>query len=340
MDTYKKILERIEEINRILNKNMSKYHDILGVKPDATEEEVKKAYRKKAIETHPDKGGNEGDFQKVNEAYEILTGKREEPRPQSQNPFGQNPFGQNPFGNRGGFRMKARPLTLSIDLTVEDVFHGCHKNIKYYVDRSCGTCNGNGSLKFGSCSACGGNGAHIQNMQGMQTIIMCNNCGGSGRVRLENCTTCSGVGLKKEIESIEITISKGTTDGSKMVVSNGGNDVVGAERGDAIIIIKVLPHKKYELNGLNINQTEELSFVDMVLGGEIEINSLAGTFKITVPSFCESNKTFRLRGQGIKDDDTGVIGDLYIKLTPKIPKMVSEEEKILLLKLKETTNFS
>ena len=318
---------------------MGKYHDILGVKPGASEEEVKKAYRKKAIETHPDKGGNEEEFQKINEAYEILTGKREEPKtgPQFQNPFSQNPFG---FGGRGGFRMKARPLNLSIDLSVEEVFHGCNKNIKYYVDRSCGTCNGSGGLKFGACNTCAGRGAHIQNMHGMQTITMCNNCGGSGQVRLENCNNCGGVGLKKEVESIDLTIPKGTTDGSKMVATNGGNDVVGAERGDVIIIVKVLPHKKYELNGLNINQTEELSFINMVLGGEVEINSLAGTFKISVPNFCEANKTFRLRGQGIKDEDTGVIGDLYVKLVPKIPKIINEEEKNLLLKLKETTNFS
>ena len=108
---------------------MSKYHDILGVKPGATEDEVKKAYRKKAIETHPDKGGNEEDFKKITEAYEILTGKKQEPRPepQFQNPFGGNPFGPfggNPFG-RGGFRMNARPLKLDIDLTVVEVFNGC-----------------------------------------------------------------------------------------------------------------------------------------------------------------------------------------------------------------------
>lgn len=313
---------------------MSKYHDILGVKPGASEEEVKKAYRKKAIETHPDKGGKEEDFQKVNEAYEILTGKRQEPRESPQ----FNPFGRNPFG--GGFRMKARALNLEIDLTVEDVYHGCNKNVKYYVDRSCGTCNGSGGLKFGTCKSCQGRGMHVQNTHGMQTFMMCGQCGGTGQVRLENCGTCGGAGLKKEVESLDIKIPNGTTEGYKMVVTNGGNDVNGAERGDAIIIIKVLPHKKYELDGLNINQTEELAFVNMILGGETEITSLGGTFKITIPNFCEANKTFRLRGQGIKDDNTGVVGDLYVKVVPKVPKQVTEEEKDLLLKLKETTNFS
>jgi len=329
---------------------MSKYHDILGVKPGATEDEIKKAYRKKAIETHPDKGGSEEEFQKVSEAYEILTGKREEPKngPQFENPFGRggnpfgNPFGgfRNPFGQNNGFRMKARPMNLEVDLTIEEVYYGCVRNIKYYVDRFCNSCGGKGGIKFGSCNSCGGKGMHVQNMNGMQTFIMCSNCGGSGQVRLENCDSCSGAGIKKDIQSIDVTIPKGTTDGSKMVFTGGGNDVAGAERGDSIMTIKVLPHQKYELSGLNINQTEELAFVDMVLGGETEINSLGGTFKINIPNFCESNKVFRLKGKGIKDEDTGIVGDLHIKVVPKIPKTLTEEEKNLLLKLKETTNLS
>jgi molecular chaperone DnaJ len=329
-------MDYVDEINRITNKNMSKYHDILGVQPTATEEEIKKAYRKKAMESHPDKGGDAEEFKKVLDAYEILTGKKQEPRPEPQ----PNPFGGNPFGRRNGFRMKARPLNIEIELTVEEVFYGCVKKVNFFVDRSCRSCGGSGGIKFSSCSSCGGRGMHIQNMQGMQTFMMCNICGGSGQVRTENCNTCQGIGAKKEIETVDIRIPKGTTEGSKMVVTNAGNDVVGADRGDVFLTIRVKSHPKYELNGLNINQIEELSFVDMVLGKEVEIETLSGKFKITVPNYCESNKMFRLRGQGIKDEDTGVIGDLYVKLVPKVPRQVTEEEKELLLKLKETTNFS
>jgi molecular chaperone DnaJ len=342
LDSYKKILDYVNQINKIINKDMGKYHDILGVNPGATEDEIKKAYRKKAMDSHPDKGGSEEEFQKINEAYEILTGKREEPKDPNQfrNPFGGNPFGGNPFVRNNGFRMKARAINLDVNLTVEEVYNGCIKNVKYYVDRFCHTCKGKGALKFSSCGACNGRGMYVQSMHGMQTFTMCNNCGGFGQVSLENCGTCAGVGLKKEIESLDIKIPKGATEGSKMVVNNGGNDVVGAERGDSVVIIRVLPHKKYELNGLNVNQTEEISFVDMVLGGDIDITTLGGTFKITVPKFCETNKLFRLRGQGIKDDDTGIVGDLYVKIVPKTPKDITEQEKDLLLKLKETTNFS
>ena len=328
---------------------MSKYHDILGLKPGASEEEIKKAYRKKAVETHPDKGGSEEEFKKITEAYEILIGKREEPREQQKNPFGGgNPFGRSPFGNPfgnpfgggSGFKMKVRPVNLEIELTVEDVYHGKTQKINYYVDRVCRSCAGKGGVKFDTCGSCGGKGMHVQNMQGMQTFIMCNNCGGSGQMRVENCIVCQGAGIRREIESIEVGIPKGSTEGSKMVITNGGNDAVGAERGDAILIIKVKPHEKYQLDGLNINQIEELSFVDMVLGAEVEIQSLAGNFKITIPNSCETNKIFRLRGKGIKDDDTGVLGDLYVRVVPKIPQKITNNERNLLNQLKETTNFS
>ena len=146
--------------------------------------------------------------------------------------------------------------------------------------------------------------------------------------------------FKKNIENFDINIPKGMTEGAKLVITNGGNDANGADRGDIYLGIKIIPHPKYTLEGLNINQIEELSFIDMVFGKELEFKSLAGIFKITIPNYCEVNKTFRLRGQGIKDEDTGVIGDLYVKVVPKIPKQVTEEEKELLFKLKETTNFS
>jgi molecular chaperone DnaJ len=329
-------MDYVNQINGITNNTLSKYHDILGVQTTATEEEIKKAYRKKAMESHPDKGGDAEEFKKVLDAYEILTGKKQEPKPEPQ--F-QNPFNRNPFGNKG-FRMKARPLVLEIEISVEEVFHGCTKKINYHADRTCSTCSGTGGLKFGTCNSCGGRGAHVQNMHGMQTFMMCNVCGGSGQMKIEGCNSCSNMGIKKSVDSLDITIPKGMTEGTKLVVTNAGNDVNGADRGDIYLGIRVIPHPKYQLDGLHINQTEELSFIDMVFGKEIELKSLAGIFKITIPNHCEVNKTFRLRGQGIKDEDTGVIGDLYVKVVPKIPKQINEEEKELLLKLKETTNFS
>jgi len=320
-----------------------KYYEILGLKPNATEDEIKKAYRKNALKHHPDKGGNEEEFKKISEAYEILSGKKQAPR-QQQQPTG-NPFADifNSFRGAGfgqGFRMKSRPMNLEIELTVEEIYHGVTKKVNFYVDRACNTCNGSGANKFDTCSVCKGQGMQMQNIQGMQAFTMCNHCGGTGSVRIENCSTCHGMGLKREVETIDIKIPKGSIEGYRMVITNVGNDVVNGDRGDVILAIKVKPHPIYELDGFNINKTEFVSYVDMVLGKEIELDTISGKFKITIPASCEVNKTFRLRGKGIKDEDNGVVGDLYVKIVPKIPKEITQQEKEILLKLKDTYNFS
>jgi molecular chaperone DnaJ len=175
---------------------------------------------------------------------------------------------------------------------------------------------------------------------GMQVFVMCNNCRGSGQVRVESCGTCHGRGTSVQVEDVDLKIPKGTTQGSKMMVTNSGNDVPGADRGDTFFTINVTPHPIYELSGLNVNKKEDISFIDMVLGKDVEIDTLAGKFKITVPINCEANKIVRLKGLGITDEDTNITGDLYVKLVPKVPKEITEEEKQILETLRSSVNFS
>lgn len=318
---------------------MNKYYNILGLEPGASEEEIKKAWKKKALEWHPDRNPSEEaktKIQEINEAYEILSGKK---KVQQEEPI-PNPFSRNPFRG-GGFRMKARPLNLIIDLTVEEVFHGVVKNIQFNVDRICDSCNGAGG-KTNVCPICRGKGMHIQHNSrfGMQTMTMCSNCGGSGTIVVENCKSCNGRSVINKVEKITVKIPRGTIDESKIIATNAGNDVVGAMRGDVFFTINVLEHPLYELEGLNVNKKEEISFVDMVLGAEIEVETLGGKYKITVPSGCESNQIFRMKGLGLIDEDTDIKGDLYLMITPKIPKEITEEEKSILENLKNSKNFS
>lgn len=319
---------------------MNKYYEILGIKPGSSQEEIKKAWKKLALKWHPDRNQSEEantKIQEINEAYEILIGKKEAPRENQQI---RNPF-QNPFRNNG-FRMKARPLNLLIDLTIEEVYSGVTKKIKFNIDRICGSCQGNGSTKTESCPTCKGKGMFMEfNAQyGIQTFVMCNNCGGNGQISVENCASCYGKGSTTQVESIDLKIPRGITQGSKMIVTDAGNDIPGANRGDVFFTINVLSHQLYELNGLNINKKEEISFIDMVLGKDIEIDTLSGKFKITIPSKCEANKVLRLKGLGMTDDETNIIGDLYIKLVPKIPKEITDNEKEILEKLRSSVNFS
>jgi len=323
---------------------MNKYYEILGLKSGASQEEIKKAWKKMALEWHPDRNQSEEagtKIQEINEAYEILSGKKQAPREEPQaNPF-QNPFGGNRFRNRG-FRMKARPINLVLDLTVEEVYNGTTKRVQFHVDRTCGGCHGTGGLKTTACPVCQGKGMYTdRDMRfGMHTFVMCNNCSGSGQVRLESCGTCHSKGTTVQVETIDLKITKGTVEGSKIIVTNSGSDVPGADRSDVFFTIHVLSHPIYELSGLNVNKKEELSFVDMVLGKNVEIETLAGKFKIDVPTNCEANKVVRLRGLGLIDEETGITGDLYVKLVPKVPKEITEEEKQILEKLRSSVNFS
>ena len=321
---------------------MNKYYELLGLKPGASQEEIKKAWKKMALEWHPDRNKSkeaETKIKEINEAYEILSGKKQPPR--QEQPQG-NPF-QNPFGNRNrGFRMKARPINLVLDITVEEVYSGVTKKVQFHVDRNCNSCHGTGGLKTTTCPVCSGRGMQAEpGMRfGMQMFSMCNNCGGSGQMRVESCGTCHGRGTTVQTESVDLKISKGTTDGSKIRVTNSGNDIPGADRGDVFFTINVLPHPIYELDGLNVNKKEEIPFIDMVLGKDVEIDTLAGKFKITIPSNCESNKVVRLRGLGLTDEDTNVTGDLYLKLVTKVPKEITEQEKEILETLRSSVNFS
>jgi len=317
---------------------MNKYYDLLGVKPGATQEEIKKAWKKQALEWHPDRNKSEEagrKIQEINEAYEILSGKKQAPQQQSQG----NPF-RNPF-NQSHFRMKARPLNLIVDLSVEEVYNGVKKKIVFNVDRICGTCHGAGG-ETNTCPTCKGQGVFVafNPRIGAQTITMCNTCGGNGQVRVKSCNTCGGRGVTNTVESIDMNFPKGTLSGVKFIVTNAGNDVAGANRGDVFFTVNVLPHPIYELDGLNINKKEEVPFIDMVLGKDVEIESLGGKYKITIPPNCESNKVFRMKGLGLTDEETKINGDLYIKLVPKIPKEVNQEEKEILEKLRNSINFS
>lgn len=317
---------------------MNKYYEILGLSPGASKEEIKKAWKSLALKWHPDRNPSEEakvKIQEVNDAYEILSGKREAPREEQPNPFRGGGF-------RQGFRMKARPVNMFVDLTVEETYSGVLKKVKYHIDRTCIPCNGSGGLKTATCPTCKGRGMFIENNPhfGVQTMTMCNTCGGNGQVTIESCKICGGRGTTAKVEEVDLKIPKGVTEGVRMVGNGIGNDVNGAERGDIIFLLKILPHPVYQLDGLNVSKTEELSFIDMVLGKEVELDTLGGKFKVTIPANCEANKVIRLKGLGLTEESTQISGDLYIKLVPKIPKEVTDQEKEILETLKSSVNFS
>lgn len=311
---------------------MKEYYDILELNQGASEEEIKKAYRKLSKKYHPDLNPDnkeaEENFKKVVEAYEILTGKQ---KPKDQNNF--NPFDFNPFANR---RYKANPIKLIIELELEEAYKGGQKIINYNVNDTCEKCNGEGGFEPIKCNQCNGKG-HIQ--QGPFAFI-CNNCGGNGKLVKKVCYTCSGNGLVRKVKTIEVTIPQGTTEGVMFSYQNIGNDIKGGERGDVYFGIKIKPHKTYQLDGLNLKRKIDVPIIDILLGTEKEFDTLDSSVKIKIPKLSEMNKTFRLKGKGFVDSSTGIIGDMYVTLNPILPKDLSNIEEDKLKQLKNMPNFS
>jgi molecular chaperone DnaJ len=312
----------------------NKYYEILGLEPNATQDDIKKAWKKKSMEWHPDRNQSEEakeKMQEINEAYEILIGKKKTTEENIKNNFYENV-------RRGFNRFKVRPIVINLNLTVEECFSGVEKTIEYNIYRSCNVCNGNGGdLK--TCDGCGGKGVKKTIYNGIHVVMNCNVCNGSGSVKTNLCKNCHGHGVKQVIESIKIKIPRGIVNDSKLVVQNGGNDIPNHIRGDLFINITLIPHDTYKVEGLNIHQDVLVSFVDMVLGTTKEINTLSGLYKIKIEPHTESNKILRLKGLGLFDEENNIKGDLYVKLVVNVPKNISNEERVSLEKLKEFISF-
>jgi len=314
-------------------------YDILGVNKTSSKEEIKKAYRNLSKQHHPDVGGDEETFKKIDSAYEILSddekrknydvsGDPNARRRPFSNPF-NNPF-TNPFGNQ---RPRIRPIVVKLNLSVEEVFNGTIRNVAYNIEKNCNVCNGRGATEVKTCETCQGKGAKVEFFQNMQHISMCPSCAGSGVLMVKQCGSCHGRGKNLQHQSHEIKIPKGSVEGNILIMEGFGHDL-NVGKGDVHVVVEVEPHPTYRLEGLNLHQKEEVSFVDMVLGSDYELKTLSGVFKIKIPENCESDRIFRLKNQGVQDENTGITGDLYVRILPKIPKNLSQEEKDALLTLK------
>jgi molecular chaperone DnaJ len=306
---------------------MKEYYDILGLKEGSDKSEIKKAYRKQSKKYHPDLNPNnkqaEENFKKVSEAYEILTGK-------------QKPKQQNPFGG-GGFRrqVKAKPIKLVIELTIEEVFHGEEKVINYFMNDHCIKCDGEGGFEPSTCNQCGGRG-HVQ--QG-PFAFMCNNCNGGGTLYKNVCYSCQGKGLIKKQKTLKIKIPKGLGDGEIIPVQGVGDKIKGGITGDVYFIVKIKKHNIYSIEGLNLKRKLKVPFLDIILGIEKEFETMDGKVKIKIPKLSDMNKTFRLKGKGFIDSQTNLVGDLHVTLEALLPKELSDVEEDKLKQLRNSPNF-
>ncbi len=356
---------------------MSDYYEILGVSKDATKDEVKSAFRKMARQYHPDVNkapDAEAKFKELGKAYETLMddNKRstydrfgeeglQNAGYSSQGPFA-NGFGDlndifesffEGFGFGGSRRVdpnaptRGENLRIDIEIEFEEAVFGIEKEIKIDHLESCTKCNGTGA-KAGSkpvtCATCGGRGQVQQTTQtilgSFAQIITCPKCHGKGKTISEPCTDCKGQGSVEVEKTISIKVPKGVDTGSKMRLSGEGDaGKNGGPAGDLYVIIHVLPSKYFQRDGVTLYSKLEISPSQAVLGDELEIQTIDGDKRISIPKGLQSGERISIKGAGVPIISNPTMrGDHIVMVNIKTPKNLSNEEKNLYEALFEIEN--
>lgn len=353
------------------------YYEILGVKRNASLEEIKKAYRKIALKYHPDKNPHnptvEEKFKEAAAAYEVLgnSEKRQQydqfghegvyskagrgPSMTMEDIFAQfgDIFGGTPFEGffRGGGQtatQRGTNLRIKLKLTLREIAQGVEKKIKVKRYAPCKACGGNGAhhgTALATCSNCSGTGqAHrvvAHTMLGkVMTTIACPTCQGTGQAIQTPCSTCSAEGRIYQEEVLNLKIPAGVSQGMQLSMAGKGNvPPHGGIPGDLIISIEEKEDDLLTREGNNLHYQLHISFIEAALGSDQEVPTLSNKAKIKLPPGTQSGKVLRLRGKGIKDIDGYSIGDQLIHVQVWTPQKLTNEEKAKLESLKSSPNF-
>ncbi len=301
---------------------MENYYNVLGVSENATQEEIKKAFRQKSKEHHPDRGGNEEEFKKINEAYSAIGDeqKRAEYDNQRNNPFagmGGNPFGGDPFdifssmfGGRQAQR-RAPDRVMDINIGVVDSFLGKKIDINFTRKTNCQPCNGQGGERQ-TCTTCNGTGRIMQRVGNafFQNIMQttCNSCGGNGFSFKSVCNVCSGEGRLDENQSVTINTPVGISDG-QLIKAQSLGDYYEGTFGDIIFKVKITEQDGFEKSAGDLVYTKFLGLDDFELD-ELKIPHPHGEISIKMPNTVDTSKPLKVKGKGYPNER----GDFYVKL--------------------------
>ena len=335
------------------------YYKVLGIDRNASENEIKKAYRKLAKENHPDVKPNdkaaEELFKEAAEAYDVLSNQEKKARydqfghQQQQRPSGGNGTYYDMdeilrnFANQNRRVKKGQDLRLNIKLTLEEMFNGITKTIKYKKFIVCEPCKGKGGHKVSKCTTCGGVGRLIRQQQYGPHIIReevsCHICSGKGEKIEDICTTCGGQGLKNVEVGSEIIIPAGVADGMTQIHEGGGHGIQDGVDGNLVIIITEKNHDVFTRNGNDLKMSINLTYTQLVLGDKVDITTIdGGKIRATIPPHSKVGDNLRITSKGMNVINSNTRGDMLIILGIEIPKSVTDEEIELLKKLAELQN--
>ncbi len=346
------------------------YYEVLGIGKSASADEIKKAFRRLAVQYHPDKqGGNEAKFKEINEAYEVL---KDQSKRQRYDQFGHagvggssgggpgaggfDGFGQGQninfdfgdifssfFGGGQGQRTpRGQDLSLDISLTFEEAVFGIDRDLDVSIDDTCTHCKGSGaepghSLK--NCPTCHGSGQVNRIMNTIfgqiQQTVVCDTCHGRGKTPEKNCSVCHGHGTERQRKNIKLKIPAGIDDGATIRLAGRGEATQGGEKGDLYVNVRVKSHKTFTREGNLILSTEKVDFVTATLGGELDVQTVDGPLTMKIPAGTQSGTDFKLAGHGAPTLRSSARGPHIVTIQVETPTRLSKKQKELLEQFKQ-----
>lgn len=343
------------------------YYKTLGIKKDASQDEIKKAFRTLAHKHHPDKGGDEAKFKEASEAYQVLS---DEKKRSEYDTYGSAGPGQGFGGGQGGFdssgfqggfggqgfdgvdlndifgdffgggrreqARRGRDIAVDLEISFSEAVFGVEHKVRITKTSACDTCHGSGAkpgAKTKECSHCKGKGRIHENVRTILGTFTqereCATCHGAGKVPEEKCSSCKGAGVARKEEQITIRVPAGIQNGEQVRLTGAGEAIQNGKAGDLYVRIHVATHKVFHREGVNLVMNLNVKLTDAILGAEYPVQTLDGEIKLKIPKGVSSGEVLRVSGKGVHIDSKRR-GDLLIKLEVKTPTKLSRiAEKLI-----------